>query len=150
MRKKFLLLAMLFLLVGCSNPEERVKGEYIAVRNQILSETNYEMDLPLSIVVTFDRVDGETITYQVVLKEPMENMHHIKAMVVHNYSNEDVFPSVGLFEKEEELFLDSEKTIDLVGNIETTKDLRELNLRFKIWIAYQTDTGEKKEVYYKV
>lgn len=150
MRKKFLFVIVLLLLVGCSNQEEKVKGEYIAVRNQILSETDYEMELPLSIVVSFDREDEETITYRVVLEKPMENMHLIKAMVVHNYGNEDVFPSIGLFDEEEELLLNSEKTIELTGNMETTKDLGDLDLRFKIWISYQTDSGEKREVYYKI
>ncbi|MCI6266557.1 MAG: hypothetical protein MR598_06925 [Erysipelotrichaceae bacterium] len=155
MRKRCILflIVIIVLLTGCENEEETIKNEYIAMKNNAFNDVNYQSDeeLPVEITSSIERTNEEEITYQVVIANPKENMHHIKAMVVHNYYNEDVFPSVGVFDEPKELLLEGEKDQCLIleDTIKTTKDIGELDLSLKIWLEYTTDQGDIKDIYYK-
>lgn len=154
MKKKFVILILMpFLLVGCNNQKEDLKNQYIAMKSKLLDEASYviENELPLEITVSIDRQNEETVNYKVLLSRPKENMHNIKAMVVHNYNNEDVFPSIGIFDEPLNLSTTSEEEnqIELKGTIETSKNISKLNLNLKIWIEYVDDSGETKDIYYK-
>ena len=154
MRKRYLLFFVIFLfMTGCENQEEAIKNEYIAMKNQAFNDKNYKVreELPVEIITTIERIDEEEIHYKVTIKNPKENMRQVKAMVVHNYYTEDIFPSLGLFDDKESLIVGDEsvKGIELVGYIETTKNIDKLNLQLKIWIEYIDDNGEVKDIYYK-
>lgn len=150
----FLLISML-LITGCENKEEAEKNEYIAIKSDLIDHKEYTDlgDLPLDIVLRLDRLNEEEVIYKVTLSNPKSNMREIRAMVVHNYYNEDndTFPSIGLFDDTKELLVQEEKsnTIDLVGKLKTTKSITKLNLVVKVWIEYIDDNGEKKDIYYK-
>ena len=152
--KKIHILALIILLIltGCENNEENIKNEYIAMKNQTFDDKNYQNEaIPVEIITTIERIDEEAINYKVTIKNPQENMHDIKAMVVHNYYNEDVFPSIGVFDEPKNLLIDDDKTTELVlkDTIKTTKNISKLDLELKIWIEYTDDNGEKKDIYYK-
>lgn len=155
MKKYYILIVLsLLLLTGCDNKEEKIKSEYIATKNQTFNEKNYKVlteELPVEIITTIERISEETINYQVIVKEPKENMHEVKAMVVHNYYNEDVFPSIGIFDESKELSSSTNESQELLfkDTIQTTKDINDLNLQFKVWLEYTNDNGEKKDIYYK-
>ncbi len=157
-RKILAMILILILLAGCENQEETIKNEYIAMKSNVLDEANYtnsKEELPLDITVSIDRVGEETIDYKIIFENPKENMNQIKAMVVHNYYNEDVFPSIGVFDDPENLSVATDETskednqLEIKGTIQTTKNLSQLNLELKIWLEYTTDDGEKKDIYYK-
>lgn len=152
MRKICCLILILVLFAGCENQEEQEKNDYIAYKNNLLSTKEYSKDLPLDIIIDIEREDEQTIDYKVTLTNPKENMHKIKAMVVNNYSNEAVFPTIGLFDDKEELLPGNKdfNEVELEGTIESTKNISSLKLNLKVWIEYQSDTGEKKEVYYQM
>lgn len=152
MRKICCLILILFLFTGCENQEEQEKNDYIAYKNNLLSTKEYSKDLPLDIIIDIEREDEQTIDYKVTLTNPKENMHKIKAMVVNNYSNEAVFPTIGLFDDKEELLPGNKdlNELELTGTIESTKNISSLKLNLKVWIEYQNDNGEKKEVYYQM
>ena len=152
--KKIHILALIILLIltGCENNEENIKNEYIAMKNQTFDDKNYQNEaIPVEIITTIERIDEEAINYKVTIKNPQENMHDIKAMVVHNYYNEDVFPSIGVFDEPKNLLIDDDKTTELVlkDTIKTTKNISKLDLELKIWIEYTDDNNEKKDIYYK-
>lgn len=154
--KKFLLIIFIIFLTGCSNTnkEEDNKSEYIAIKSNLLEEeiTNETAEeLPVDITITLDRLDEEKINYKVVLNNPKENMYDIKSLVVHNYYSDEIFPSLGVFNNEKELLVDSEeqKEIELTGTIKTTKNISNMNLEIKLWLQYTDDSGEIKEIYYK-
>lgn len=154
MKKRYILISMIFLILttGCENKEETIKNEYIAIKNQTFNEENYQNeDIPVEIVTTIERIDEEAINYEVEIKNPKESMHNVKAMVVHNYYNEDVFPSIGVFDEPKELLSNTEGTSKLVlkDTIKTTKNLSKLDLVLKIRIEYINDNKEKKDIYYK-
>ena len=147
-----LLILVLFLITGCENEEENIKNEYIAMKNQVLDDHNYkEEELPVDIITSIERVNEEDILYEVTITNPKENMHNIKAMVVHNYYNEDVFPSTGVFDEPDDLLVGDEDKTELVlkDTIQTTKNISKLDLEVKVWIEYTNDSVEKKDIYYK-
>ena len=151
MMKRLLLVLLMFSLMGCSTKEEDDKSEYIAIKSHLLEESKYTEadDLPLDIVVNIDRMDEEVVDYSVVFSNPKEDMYDIEAMVVHNYYNEDLFPTIGLFDKKGELLSDDENTIELKDTIKTNKNLSAIDLELKIYIKYKDKDGELKEIYYK-
>ena len=151
MKKRILLVILLLVLGGCSNKPEEDKSEYIAIKSNLLEEKNYtsKEELPLDIVVSIDRKDEEKVSYKVIFSNPKEDMYDIEAMVVHNYHNEDLFPTIGLFDDKGELLKKTDKVIELSDIIETNKDLSSMNLELKIYIKYKDKNGDKKEIYYK-
>ena len=151
-RKYILLLFCLLFISGCENEKENLKNEYITLKNETLKEENYiECSLPVEIITTIERTDEENITYKTLITNPQENMHNVKAVLVHNYYNEDVFPSIGVFDETQELLVDNEENQELVleATIRTTKNLSKLDLELKLLIEYTNDNGEKKDIYYK-
>ena len=76
-------------------------------------------------------------------------MKEIKAMVIHNYYSDDIYPSIGIFNKEKELTTNQDDKIELKDNIKTTQNISKLNLELKVWIEYINDEGKKQEIYYK-
>lgn len=151
MKKRILWILLLFVLVGCSTKEEDEKSDYIAIKSHLLEEETYTIgdELPLDIVVNIDRIDEEEVDYRVVFSNPKEDMHDIEAMVVHNYYNDDLFPTIGLFDSKGELLMGDKNTLELKDTIETNKNLSSINLELKIYIKYKDKNGEKKEIYYK-
>lgn len=154
MKKSLVLLIVLLLFVtGCGNKDEESKNEYLTIKSDLLDSTKFEKsdNVNCDITVSIDRINDEEISYKVIIDNPKENMNNIKAMVVHNYYTEDIFPSIGLFDDDESLIVGNEEVrgIELVGYIDTTKDIDELNLELKIWIQYIDDNGEVKDIYYK-
>ena len=151
MKKRILLVILLLVLVGCSNKPEEDKSEYIAIKSNLLEEKNYtsKEELPLDIVVSIDRKDEEKVSYKVIFSNPKEDMYDIEAMVVHNYYNEDLFPTIGLFDKKGELLKGQEEGLELKDSIKTNKNLSVIDLELKIYIKYKDKNGDTKEIYYK-
>lgn len=155
--KKFniLLILLLILVTGCTNKNtgEEDKSEYLAMKSNLIENEEFleASDLDFDITISVDRINDEEVSYRVIIDNPKVNMNDIKAMVVHNYYTEDIFPSLGLFDDKESLVVGNEdvKGIELVGYIDTTKDIDELNLELKIWVEYTLDDGEVKDIYYK-
>ena len=152
MKKIFLVLFLSILLfTGCENKEEIEKNDYLDMKSQLLSHKEFISleELTCDIVVNIDRKDEEKVIYEVILSNPKENMNNIKAVLVHNYYTEDVFPTIGLFDDTKSLLVDSQNNITLKGSIKTDKDIDNLNLMLKLLIRYTTDDGIKKDIYYK-
>ena len=151
MKKIYILLLLcIFILTGCENKEEKVKSEYIAMKNNTLTQASYEEDLPVEIITTIKRIDEEAVSYKVIINNPSINMHNVKVLLAHNYYIEDVFPSIGIFDDVKELLVDSEEANEIIleGVIETTEDIRKLELELKVSIEYINDDGDKKDLYY--
>lgn len=156
MKKNFLLILLLLILVtGCKNKEESDKSNYLTMKSNLLGQTNFikSNDLPCDITVKLDRINEEKITYKVILDNPKENMNSVKVIVVHNFYTEEMFPSIGFFDNKKNLLLQNEdnsnSSLTLKGNIETTSSIENLDLELKVLIEYQNDSKEKKDIYYK-
>lgn len=150
--KKFLLIILIIILTGCTNQEENTKNQYIAAKSHLIKEKielEKNNELPLDVIINLDRIDEEEINYEVILTNPKYNLHNIKAMVVHNYYSEEIFPSLGLFDEEKELLINNKEEIKLAGIIKTTENISNMKLEIKLWLQYTDDSGEIKEIYYK-
>ena len=150
MKKMIGLFVILLLLSGCNTKAEDEKREYIAFKNKMLTTRKYQDNIPIELIADIKRKDEQTVSYQVTLQNPKENMHNIKIMVINDYSSEELFPTVGLFDQEKELLAskDTSNKIELTGEIETTKNISQLNLNLKVGLEYKDDQGNSKEYYY--
>lgn len=145
-------LLSLFLLTGCENKEEDSKNQYLSLKNKIMEKEDYTKieNLPIDITTKIDRQDEEKVRYKVVLDNPKENMKNMKVIVVHNYYTENLFPTIGIFDKTKELSTNTEKNkVELEDVIETTKNLSDISLELKVWVEYTNDLGETKDFLYK-
>ena len=152
MKKVTIIFLLILILVGCENKKEENKDEYISIKKHLLEEKEYTKgeDLPVDITVKIDREDEEKVKYKVILNHPKENMKEIKILVINNYYNEEVFPSVGIFDDPKNLSTtEQDSSIELDSILKTTKNISKINLELKIWMEYINELGEKKEIYYK-
>lgn len=152
---------LLVFLVGCSsdvkvavdNTVEEEKNDYVTYKNalQNVSEFTDDDKLPCEITTSIDRINEEEVSYRVILDNPKVDMHDVKALIIHNYFTEDIFPSIGVFDEPEDLIIGSEevKGIQLVGYIKTEEAIEDLNLELRIWIEYKDNNGKIETVYYK-
>jgi len=153
MKKICILLMFSLLLSGCESKDETKKNEYLAMKSATFNEKNFtKEELPVDIVTTIERINDETINYKTAITNPKENMHDVKVMLVHNYQNEDVYPTIGVFDKPKELLVDNNESseLTLTDTINTTKNISKLGLELKLLIEYTDDLGEKKDIYYKM
>lgn len=155
LNKLILILFITLTLTACTkeNKEENKKNEYIALKSTLISNEEYteKDELPCDITISVDRVEEDKIKYKVIMNNPKENMHNIKALAIHNYFTEEIFPSIGLFDSKKELLINEDNTekIELVGFIDSEKSIDNLNLKIKLWIEYTDDFDETKDIYYK-
>ena len=77
-------------------------------------------------------------------------MHNVKGILIHNNFTDSVFPSIGIFDEPVDLLVNDTKVkgIDLVGYIETTKEIKDLNLELRLYIEYTNDNNEVVKIYY--
>jgi hypothetical protein len=152
LKKIIISLLCLVLLSGCNNKVEEEKNDYLETKSilETTTEFNETSTLPCDITISIDRIDEERINYKAILNNPQENMNDIKLLLIHNQYTEEVFPSIGLMDKENKT-LTIENTEDLVieGSLSTTSDIKKLSLEFRIWLEYTSDSGEIHTIYYK-
>lgn len=154
MKKSIILVSILFILVGCSSDKLSLeKDDYLVFKEELLEQTNFtnSEDLNFDINISIDRVNDEEISYRAIIDNPKENMYNVKALVVHDYFTEEIFPSIGIFDNSVDLLVDSKdvKGINLVGYIKTTKEIKDLNLDVRVYIEYINDSKEAIKIYYK-
>ena len=98
-RYLFIIVGLLFL-VGCSTKEENEKYAYLEYKNDSESQDVYDEEDSLDFDTYFNIIrnkdDNEKVDYSIVIDKPEINMYNVKALLVHDYMNEDAFPSVGI------------------------------------------------------
>ena len=161
MKKLVVLVVFIIFIVGCSNVKiennnkiSEEKESYLAIKNELNAKEEYisNDELPCNVTISVDRINSEEISYRAIIDDPKVNMYNVKALLIHDYFTEDIFPSIGIFDDPENLIIGSEevKGISLVGYIETTKNIEELNLNIKLYIEYIDDEGNINKIYYKL
>ncbi len=149
MKKILLIIPILLLLFGCSNKVEDNKFAYIEYKNNLEKQEEF-MDndgLGFNTFFNIDR-DGDTVNYSLTINNPKINMHNVKALLIHNYNNNDIYPSIGIFDEPKELLESSNDNIKLEGSILSSDDLSDIN--FKLYLEYTNDEEVKEEIYYEV
>lgn len=149
MKKILLIIPILLLLFGCSNKVEDNKFAYIEYKNNLEKQEEF-MDndgLGFNTFFNIDR-DGDTVNYSLTINNPKINMHNVKALLIHNYNSNDIYPSIGIFDEPKELLENSNDNIKLEGSILSSDDLSDIN--FKLYLEYTNDEEVKEEIYYEV
>ena len=152
MKKGYILLfLMLVLLMGCDNHKEEVKNDYLSMKSDLLKVTDFSSleDINCDVSVFIDRIDDERVSYEMIVEIPREDMNNVRALLIHNYYTEQLFPSVGIFEDAVSLKTNSDDKITLKGEIETDNDIENLNLVLKLYVKYIDNNGNEKDIYYK-
>lgn len=149
MKKIILIIPLFLLLIGCSDKVEDNKFAYLEYKNNLEKQEEFlENDgLDFNTFFNIDR-DDDTVNYSLVINNPKINMHNVKALLIHNYDNNDIYPSVGIFDEPKELLENSNEYIKLEGSILSSDDLGDIN--FKLYLEYTNDEEEKEEIYYEV
>ena len=159
--KKLIMLLFAVFIVGCSSVKIETdnniveeKEDYLAIKDELNSVDKYISDenLPCDIKISLDRINKEEISYRAIIDNPKTNMYNIKALLIHDYFTEDIFPSIGIFDEAENLIVGNEEVrgISLVGYIETTNDIDKLDLNVKLYIEYSDSEGNIQKIYYKL
>ncbi|MDD3048954.1 MAG: hypothetical protein PHQ89_03125 [Bacilli bacterium] len=159
MKKIFLLVIISLLLTGCN--DSNISNEKIEYNNYIKDLKNTDIkyfnnNIPFNIEVFFEKDIETEITYRVIIDNPTESIKKIKAIAIHNYKTEDIFPTSGIFEEELNLIPDvidvknnNVEGIILIGYIEFNKDIEEFNGTVKVLVTYEDKNNKKHKVYYQ-
>ena len=147
--KKILLLISILLLVGCSTKEEEEKYAYLEYKDALKEKENLDSEDTLDFNTYFNiKRTEEVVNYSINITDPKEDMHNIKVLLIHDYMNEEAFPSVGIFDSPKELLEGSKDKITLEGKIQTTDDIS--NVKFKLYLEYKDNNNNEKKFYYQV
>ena len=154
MKRSIIIALVSFVLIGCNKDEVTLeKDDYLVFKQELIEQEKFTKneELKFDLEISVDRINEEEVSYRAIIDNPKENMNNVKALIIHNYFTDDIFPSIGIFDEPINLIVDEEevKGINLVGYIKTTKDISDLNLEVKVYIEYTNDSGELVEVYYK-
>lgn len=156
--KKYVLIIVTFIciisLLGCTNKKdtkketiENEKDIYIKYVKKLKKIKKSSEDLPFSIEVKYEKMSDE-VRYQVIIDEPKEEIKDIQAVAIHNKQTDDVFPSVGIFDKKVNLIKDKKPSgVILVGYFPYKGDMDKLDVEVKILISYKIN-NEKITSYY--
>lgn len=150
MKKIALILPLFILLVGCTNKVEENKYAYLEYKNDLLEQEtfNEEEDIDFNTYFNIEKENEEIVNYSITINNPTTNMYNVKALLIHDYVQDEAFPSIGILDSPVTLSKDSEDKIELKGTIQTTDDIS--NVKFKLYLEYIDDQGEENKIYYQV
>ncbi len=148
--KKILVVIVLLLLTGCTNKVEEDKYAYLEYKNNLEEQKDFVSQESLEFNTYFNlvRETEEKVTYSLVIDSPKVNMNNVKALLIHDFVTDDVFPSVGIFDEPVTLHKDSNDKIVLEGSIQTIDDISDT--KFKLYLEYVDDDGLENSIYYEV
>ena len=148
--KKILVVIVLLLLTGCTNKVEEDKYAYLEYKNNLEEQKDFVSQESLEFNTYFNlvRETEEKVTYSLVIDSPKVNMNNVKALLIHDFVTDDVFPSVGIFDEPVTLHKDSNDKIVLEGSIQTIDDMSDT--KFKLYLEYVDDDGLENSIYYEV
>jgi len=156
MKKKllicFVVIVSLCTVIGCSNKKEETKNDkkvkqnvetnkdvYIKHVKELKKVSESTEELPFTVEVKYEKMDDE-VRYQVIIDNPTTNITDIKAIAIHNKQTDNVFPSVGIFDKKVDLIPDKKPSgVILVGYFPYEGDIDNLDVEMKVLISYKLE-----------
>lgn len=147
--KKILLILPLILLVGCTNEVEKNKYAYLEYKSELQKQEVFnEEDTDFNTYFNIKRENEEVISYSLIINDPNINMHKVKALLIHDFIQEEAFPSSGIMDEPQDLLEGTNNKIELNGTIQTTDDVS--NVKFKLYLEYLDDNGQENKIYYQL
>lgn len=158
MKNKLLIILIIsisfFSLISCTNKNndinkniETEKDIYIKNVKKLKKVKESTKDIPFNVEIKFEKMDDE-VRYQVIIDNPISEIKNINALAVHNKQTEDIFPSVGIFDKKVNLIPDEKPSgVILVGYFPYKGEIENLKIQMKVLINYKID-GKTYTSYY--
>ena len=127
-----------------------IQSAYLEYKNNLEEQKDFVSQESLEFNTYFNlvRETEEKVTYSLVIDSPKVNMNNVKALLIHDFVTDDVFPSVGIFDEPVTLHKDSNDKIVLEGSIQTIDDISDT--KFKLYLEYVDDDGLENSIYYEV
>jgi len=149
MKKILLILPVIILLVGCTNEVEENKISYLEYKNELEeTETFTEESVDFNTFFNIEREDEEKVNYSMTIDNPTTDMYDVKALLIHDYNQEEAYPSSGIMDEPIDLLKGEDGKIELKGTIQTIEDIN--NVHFKLFVEYKNSKGLENKVYYQV
>lgn len=147
--KKMLLILPLILLMGCTNEVEENKYAYLTYKSELQEQEVLDEEVAdFNTFFNIERENEEVINYSLIIDNPNINMYNIKALLIHDYSLQEAYPSSGIMDDAQDLLKDSKDKIKLEGIIQTVEDIK--GVKFKLYLEYTDDNGDVNKIYYQV
>lgn len=148
--KKIVILLPLIFLVGCTNKVEENKYSYLEYKRVLEQKEEFtdREKIDFNTYFNIERENEEVVNYSIIIKEPNTDMHNVKALLIHDYIQDEAFPSIGILNNPVELQKDTEDKIVLKGKIQTIEDIS--NVKFKLYLEYIDSDGTENKIYYNV
>lgn len=155
MKKILVIIALLFIITGCSNNLTVEEVNYNNYVNDLKKSASNESNLPFDLDIYVDKIIETEVMYRVIIDNPKVSLRNIEALVIHDKYTEDIFPSSGIFDPKLNLIpgvINKESNyvegIILVGYIPFEEDIKNLNANFKLLFKYEDDNGDKHTIIY--
>lgn len=148
MKKILILLFILFSLTACDKTREDEKIAYLEKKSILNDRKQFtsKEDLPFDYKINIDKNQKDKIDYDIFLYDLKENMNNVKAMAIHNYYSDDLFPTIGLSKEIVDKTMND--NIELKGSIDSEENINKL--KFKVWIQYTDNEANLKNIYFIV
>lgn len=158
MKKLCLLVILSYLLTGCYNnelkDEKKLYNEYVKELKNA-SEDNFDNKFPFDLNIYLEKIIDEEVVCRVIIDNPTSTINNIKAIVIHDYETNNIYPTIGIFDEPLHLkpnFVNKEegyvKGIVLVSYIPFEDNIEDFNALIKILVSYEQE-GKSKKVLYK-
>lgn len=152
------ILISIIVVVGCSTSTnevtsvdkniEKQKETYIKYVQKLKKVDVSTEELQFDVSITYDKLDNEEVRYQVVIDNAKINMNNVKVLAIHNKHTDDIFPSIGIFDKKASLIHGDDKSgIILVGYIPYEGDMDDFECEMKVLISYENEEKIVTEYY---
>ena len=155
MKKVFLVIIFMFLLVGCTKENSKELTIYNSYVKDLKQIENYNTNLPFNIAIYVDKIIETEVMYRVIIDSPKVPLRNIEAIAIHDKYTDDIFPSSGIFDDKLNLIPDvinkSSNYVEgiiLVGYIPFEDDVKNLDATFKVLVKYEDDDGNINKIIY--
>ena len=149
MKKIILILPLIIILAGCTNDVEENKIAYLEYKNKLEEIENFtEEKADFNTFFNIEREDEEIVNYSMTIDNPTTDMYDVKALLIHDYNQEEAYPSSGIMDEPIDLLKGEDGKIQLKGTIQTIDDINDVH--FKLFVEYKDSKGLENKVYYKV
>ena len=138
------------VLVGCTNEVEEEKNVYLTYKSNLQETEDLKSESELGFNTYFDvqKEGEEKINYSLVISDAKVDMYDVKALLIHDFMVDDVFPSVGIFDEPVQLLRNSDDEIVLSGSINSDSDISDI--KFRLYLEYEDSNNLTNAIYYEV
>ena len=150
--KKILIVLFSFILLVCGCSKEEIDVEtknYNKYLNEIKKVEKSSASIPFDVRFDYERLNEKELRYKVIIDNVKEDIYDIEALAYHDKETNDIYPSIGIFDKKEKLEVGKKPSgIILYGFIKYDGDISDFKCKVKVLIKYKNKDNKNKKVYF--